>query len=122
MYVRPTLVRFEAFRIGFLGALGVTAALAVVNSFAAASQVVTLVFAALFLALGLNPLVTFLERRGMSLAFAVTSTFLLLILVAAGFFATIIPVVAVQTTDLAEAVPAYITRIQESSWAQRLDR
>ncbi len=119
---RPTLVRFEAFRSGFIGALGVTAALAVVNSFAAASQVVTLVFAALFVALGLDPLVSQLERRGMSRSIAVTSTFVLLVLVAVGFFATIIPVVVEQTGDLASAVPLYIERIESSDLAQRLDR
>ncbi len=122
LFAKPTLVRFEAFRLGFIGALGVTAALAVVNSFAEASQVVTLVFAALFLALGLDPFVTLLERRGMSRGVAVTVTFVLLLLVTAGFFATIIPVVVEQTTSLATEVPDYVVQIQDSSWAQRLDR
>jgi predicted PurR-regulated permease PerM len=117
---RPAL-RVDAFRIGFVGALGVFAAVALVQAVVAAGQVVTLVFAALFLATGLNPLVSWLERQGLSRGPAVALTFLMLVAVATAFLAAIIPVVIEQATGFAGDIPRYIRRFESLPDIQRLD-
>lgn len=119
--VRRPGLRIDAFRVGFVGALGVFAAIALVQALESAGQVVTLVFAALFLATGLNPLVSWLERRGLNRGAAVGLTFLLLVAVATGFLATIIPVVVEQSTGFAGEIPRYIRRLEALPDVQRLD-
>jgi predicted PurR-regulated permease PerM len=115
-------VHLDPFRVGFVGALGVLAATALVGAFVGAGQVVTLVFAALFLALGLDPLVTRLEAWGVRRGGAVALVFLLVVAVAVALVATIVPVVVEQATDLGSRVPRYIDRLEQISSVQRLDQ
>ena len=58
------LNRRSPFYIGLVGGLGVLVAYGLVQSLVRVSQVLTLLAVALFLALGLDPIVRWLERRG----------------------------------------------------------
>ncbi|MGF1655324.1 MAG: AI-2E family transporter [Actinomycetales bacterium] len=118
---RPGL-RVDAFRIGFVGALGVFAAIFLVQAVVSAGQVVTLVFAALFLALGLDPLVVRLERWGLNRGAAVAVVFALLVVAATAFLWTIVPVVIEQATSFGASVPRYVRRVEELEQVQELDR
>ena len=55
----------NAFRIGLLGTLGVGVGLLILTSIANLSTIITYIGAALFLALGLDPAISWLERRGL---------------------------------------------------------
>lgn len=118
---RPGL-RVDAFRIGFVGALGVFAAVFLVQAVVSAGQVVTLVFAALFLALGLDPVVVRLERWGLHRGAAAAVVFVLLLAAAVAFLWTIVPVVIEQATSFAAAVPRYVRRVEQLDQIQELDR
>ena len=58
--------RRSPFRIGFTAALGVAVAYALVQSLIAVRGVLVLLLVAAFLAIGLDPAVHFLDRRGLS--------------------------------------------------------
>ena len=52
----------NAFQIGLLGGLGVLTALVIGNMVATIASIITYVFAAIFIALGLDPVVSFFEK------------------------------------------------------------
>ena len=52
----------NAFRLGLVGTLGVGLGLLIINSVISLSTIITYVGAALFLALGLDPAVSWLEK------------------------------------------------------------
>lgn len=112
---------FSPFGVGFVGALGVLLAVGLVQAFVQAGQIVTLVFAALFLALGLDPFVAWLERHGLPRPAAVGVTFGLLVVGVGGFVAAVAPLVVSESTQLLRVSPFYVGRIEQSEWAQGLD-
>lgn len=66
----------NAFQLGLFGGLGVLTALLLGGAVATLANVITYVFAAIFLALGLDPLVSFLERNKFPRPLAVLSVIL----------------------------------------------
>lgn len=70
---------------------------------------------AFFFAIGLDPLVRFLGRIGLPRPAAVAAVFVGVILVIAGFVASISPPLVRQTQRLAEQVPTFAQRLSESS-------
>ena len=66
----------NAFEIGFLGGLGVLVAIMVGQSFTALATIITYMTAAIFIALGLDPLVRVLEKRGMPRGFSILTVVL----------------------------------------------
>src|SRR5450830_901816 len=74
-----------------------------------AGQVIVWIFIALFLALAINPLVEWLQRRGVhrrGLAVAIAFSAVLLALV--GFVAVFVPILIDQVGKFIDAVPGYV--------------
>src|SRR4030095_12274132 len=78
------LDRHSPFFIGFTGALGVVAAWNVYQAVVSVWSIIMLVFVAAFLAIGLNPAVTRLQRWGLRRGFAVAVVGLAAIAVVTG--------------------------------------
>ena len=112
---------FSPFAVGFSGALGVLLAVGLVQAVVQAGQVVTLVLAALFLALSLDPFVTWLQRHGLPRPAAVGVTFALLVVLVGGFVAAVAPLVISESGQLLRVSPIYARRIEQSELAQTLD-
>src|SRR5689334_18348773 len=74
----PRLLQAGPFRFGFIAATGVLLAVALGFAVASLAQALTLIFLALFISLGLRPIVWRLERLGLSKVVA-------LLIVLAGF-------------------------------------
>jgi predicted PurR-regulated permease PerM len=108
-------VRIRAFRIGFVGALGVLLALLLGSILGQLGTVILYVALALFLALGLDPVVSWLQRREMPRWLAILLVFVIVIGVFVGLIATIVPIVIEQTTNLIEDWDDIVTNIQESA-------
>lgn len=88
------------FRVGFLGALGALLAIALAGIVASLSTVVTYVATALFLALGFDPAISWLERRRLP-RWAAMLTITLSGLVVAGLVVwAIVPSVASQVDEI----------------------
>lgn len=77
-------------------------------------HVLTLIFAAFFLALALNPVVGFLSRRLKieSRARATAAAYILVIAVIIGFFAVVTPPLVRQTRDFVKEVPQLVDNFQ----------
>ena len=80
-------------------------------------SVLMLVFVAGFLAIGLDPAVAFLERRGLKRGLAVTVIFLAGLLALVGFIAAVVPPLVEQVSTFATELPEYV-----DSLAERNDR
>jgi predicted PurR-regulated permease PerM len=109
------------FYIGFVGAIGVLLAYYLLQLVASLSGVLTLVGVAAFLAIGLDPLVRILQRRGLKRGAAVAVVFLGVILVFGGFIAAVVPTVVTQAGELTNSLPDTIDNLRRSSWIHQLD-
>jgi predicted PurR-regulated permease PerM len=103
------------FRIGFTAALGVLLALLLGRAFQLVSNVLVLIVIAAFLAIGLNPAVEWLMRRGRKrgAAVAVVTSAVLLFFVA--FVAAAVPPVVSQAANLREELPARVEALRDDN-------
>ncbi|WP_210418473.1 AI-2E family transporter [Agromyces intestinalis] len=98
---RAPEIKVRAFRIGFVGALGVLAALLLGGVLGQLSTVILYVVFALFLALGLDPVVNWLEKW-MPRWVAILIIIAAVLGVVALLVATIVPIIIEQTTIIVE--------------------
>ncbi|AWB85242.1 AI-2E family transporter [Mycetocola zhujimingii] len=94
----------NAFRIGLVGGLGVLTALLIGGVIGQLSTVLIYIGVALFLALGLDPLVTWLEKR-IPRALAILLVVIAVLGVFAGLLFAVIPVLINQGTNLINDLP-----------------
>ncbi len=118
----------NAFAVGLLGGLGVLVAVGIGAAVGSLATIITYVGAALFLALGLDPLVSWLEKHKFPRPLAIVVVLVGVLGVFAGLIFAIIPVVSEQVANLISTVPNVIqaftdgtvyTTIQEAlPWVQ----
>lgn len=99
------------FRVGLLAGLGVLLAVTIGAMVAQLSTVLTYVGAALFLSLGLDPLVSFLERRGLPRWAALLTTVILVIGGFTGILFAVVPAIVKQGGDLVKGVVDYTSGV-----------
>lgn len=109
------------FRIAFYATWGVVAALAIAAAAREVSDVIVLIVVSAFLAIGLNPAVEFLQRRGFKRGAAVTTMISAVLLFFGGFVAAAVPPVVRQVTELRENIPEYSQRLRENETFRDLD-
>jgi putative heme transporter len=107
-------LKIRAFRIGFVGALGVLLAVLLGNIVGQLGTVILYVALALFLALGLDPVVSWLQRRDMPRWLAILLVFVVVIGVFVGLIATIVPIVVEQTTNIVRDWDDIVETVQNS--------
>jgi predicted PurR-regulated permease PerM len=100
------------FRLGLFGGLGVLVAVALGGILGSLGTVITWVGAALFLALGLDPLVSWLEKRKWPRWLAILTVLVGVLAVFAGLVFAIIPVIVEQVGNAVVAVPELIQGFQ----------
>ncbi|WP_259979525.1 AI-2E family transporter, partial [Microbacterium sp. p3-SID336] len=100
------------FVFGFLVTLGALGAIVIGFALSNLSTVLIYIALALFGALGLDPAVRFLERRGLSRAIAVVITILALIVAVALVLWMIVPIVVQQIAGFVNSVPGMIKDFQ----------
>jgi predicted PurR-regulated permease PerM len=113
--------RRNPFFVGLLGAFGVAVAYVVFRGFADVASVLIIIGLALFLAIGLNPIVTLLTKHSLSRGLAVgIVTFGFLLLVAL-FIVIAVPPIAHEINTLTTNYPKYKANlIAGKGWAGRL--
>ncbi len=109
------------FVFGFLLTLGGLAAIVLGLAVTSLSTVLIYIALALFAALGLDPSVRFLERRGLSRALSVVVVIVSLIVVVALVLWMILPVVIEQIASFVRSVPGMIGDFQRSDLYRTLD-
>lgn len=115
----------NAFRLGLFGGLGVLVAVAIGGGIQVLGPIITYVGAALFLALGIDPAVSWLERRKLPRALAILIVLVGILAVFAGLVLAIIPVISDQVGKLIQAAPAIIDTVTndkqvEGWWGENL--
>ena len=98
-----------AFRFGLLGGLGVLTALLIGNAVVTLATVITYVGFALFLALGLDPIVRKLVDRKFPRPLAILVVVLTVIALFAGFVLALVPVIVEQVTNLYNSLLDFLT-------------
>ncbi|WP_082539376.1 MULTISPECIES: AI-2E family transporter [Microbacterium] len=114
------IARINPFMYGLLGALGVLVALmlgGIVNQLA---TVLVYIGVAIFLALGLDPIVAFIERK-LPRPAAVAIVVSVVVLAFAGIILAIVPIVVDQITNLIDNGPQMVKDIQSAAWFKDLN-
>ncbi|MRH29538.1 AI-2E family transporter [Microbacterium sp. SYP-A9085] len=96
------------FRIAFVATLGVGLGLLLIGSIQTLSTILLYIGTALFLSLGLEPVVAFLVRRRLPRWAAVLVTILLVLAVFAGIVLLIVPTIVSQISQLVQAIQTFL--------------
>lgn len=114
----------NAFRFGLLGGLGVLVAIAIGTAVGTLATILTYIGAAIFLALGLDPAVSFLERHRFPRWLAILTVVVGVLAVFTGLVFAVIPVIVEQTTNLINGITPLIASLSvtDSSWVSDVQK
>ena len=110
------------FMWGLLGGLGALVALWIAMMVVRVSGVLVLVVVAMFLAVGLNPAVEFLMRRGLKRPWAVLCVITGVVLVFAGFLTLLVPIISDQVSAISNSLPGWFDRLQRNHQIREFDQ
>ncbi len=105
------------FRVAFIATLGVGLGILLINSVSTLSTILLYVGTALFLSLGLDPIISWMERRRLPRWAAVLITILLVLALFAGVVLMVVPLIAGQISQLVETITEII---QKNTWQSDL--
>lgn len=105
----------NAFRVGLLGGLGVIVAVGIGATIGSLATIITYVGAALFLALGLDPLVSWLEKHKFPRPLAIVTVLVAVLGIFAGLVFAIIPVISEQVQNAIKTIPGLISGFNDGS-------
>lgn len=108
----PPLNRRSPFLIGFGAAAGVAVTVGLVELILTARDMLLLIGVALFVAVGLEPIVSWLVRRRVPRPLGVLGVLVAFLGIMAGFVAAAMPPLARQASRFAQQVPAYLQTVQ----------
>ena len=106
----------NAFRLGLLGGLGVLVAVGIGSAVASLSTILTYIGAALFLALGIDPAVSWLERHKFPRALAILTVLIAILAVFVGLIFAVVPVIVDQVHNLISSLPDFIATVTRTTW------
>ena len=115
------LSRTSAFYRGWWGAIGVLLAIGLAFAVRDLASVFILVFIAAFLAVGLNPIVELLGRRGVKRSWAVLIVAVIVVGVLALIVAVLISVLQNQVTSFINDGPHLLHKLLEHKWIRNLN-
>nr|WP_237740733.1 AI-2E family transporter [Arthrobacter crystallopoietes] len=107
---------------GFMATVGVGLALLLYFVLTNVGQLLGWIAAALFIALGLDPVVRWLESKGLPRPAGVVAVVLALAGLLAAFFSTLIPTIVNQTTQIVANGPRYADEFLNSQLFQSIDQ
>ncbi|GLY17857.1 AI-2E family transporter [Kineosporia rhizophila] len=117
----PPINRNGPFYFGFVATIGGLLAWQLMKIVTDLSQTITLVVIAVFLAVGLDPLVRFLQRRGLSRNSSVGIVCIAVLSLFGGFAAIVIPDMVDQATELIDSAPDQIDNLTKTPWINELN-
>ncbi|HLU50179.1 MAG TPA: AI-2E family transporter, partial [Planctomycetota bacterium] len=112
----------NAFRFGLFAALGALVAIGIGTAIGSLATILTYIGAALFIALGLDPLVSFLERKRFPRWAAILTVLAGVVGAATGLVFALIPVIVEQVERLADQVLEIIELTQNGELAREVQR
>lgn len=112
----------NAFRAGLIGSLGVGLGIILMTAVQSLATVLTYIFIALFLSLGLDPAVKWLETKKFPKWAAILTVIVGIVGVFVGMIVAILPVMIDQMVSLWQSLPTEITHLQTQDWISYLDK
>jgi predicted PurR-regulated permease PerM len=113
--------RRAPFFVGLFGALGVAVAYVFARGIAEVATVLVIIGLALFIAIGLNPVIEFLMRRGLRRGLAVAVVTFGFLLIIAGFVLAAVSPISHEVSTLVKSYPKYKANlIAGKGWAGQL--
>ena len=109
----------NAFRLGLFGGLGVLVAVVIGSGLATLATIITYVGAALFLALGIDPAVSFLQRHRFPRWAAILTVLAVILAVFAGLVLAVIPVIIDQVNNLIASIPDIVNAVTRDNAVQK---
>lgn len=108
----------NAFRFGLFGGLGVLVALGIGTAVGTLATIITYIGAAIFLALGLDPAVSWLEKHRFPRWLAILTVLASVLAVFTGLVFAVIPVIVEQTSKLISGLGPLIATLgdQDNNW------
>lgn len=102
--------------VAFIATLGVLGGLVLGSAIAAITTIIVYIVLALFVSLGLDPIVRLLERRGLSRAGGIAIVFGVFALLAVAFFVFVLPPILSQVGQFVTAFPDAVREAVSSDW------
>jgi predicted PurR-regulated permease PerM len=118
----PALLRHSPFATGFFGALGALVAVFLAEQFLSISGSIILIVMALFLAIGLHPLVELFMRRGVRRGVSVALVLFVVLSFFTLFIVAIAPVVGEQIASISRSAPGWLDDLQSNQRVQELNQ
>ncbi|QBX56528.1 AI-2E family transporter [Nocardioides seonyuensis] len=115
------LLRHSPFNIGFFGALGALVALFLTEQIFSISSILILLVMAMFLAIGLNPVVEAFMKRGVRRGLAVLGVLAVVLGVLAMFVGAVAPVIGDQIALITSNAPGWLDDLEQNKRIQELD-
>lgn len=112
----------NAFRVGLIGTLGVGLGLLIMTSVVALSTIITYIGAALFLALGLDPVVSWLEKKKFPRWAAILIVLVALLGVLTGVVFAVVPIIVDQVATLSKRIPQLVTAVNTSTFTDDIQK
>ena len=118
----PTNFRIQhAFQFGLLGGIGVLTAIALGNAAISLAGIITSIITALFITLGLEPLIQVIQKRVKKRSYAITLVVLGLLTLVATIALVILPPLITQASSLLVQLPTLLTDFLKLPWVQSAD-
>ncbi len=114
----------NAFRFGLFGGLGVLVAISIGAAIGTLATIITYIGAAIFLALGLDPAVSWLEKHRFPRWVAILCVVVAVLAVFTGLVFAVIPVIVEQTSKLIEGLSPLISALgdQDNNWVAQVQK
>ncbi len=110
----PLLLRHSPFQFGFMAALGALVAIFLSSQLGELSGILVMLVLALFLAIGLNPLVELFMRRGLKRGLSLGIVLLCVLGVVALFVLAVSPVLSDQFAMIVKNAPLWFEQLQQN--------
>ena len=104
-----------------MGATGALVAFWLLTNIQAIGNTLILILVSLFLAAGLNPAVSFFERRGLRRGYAVLVVIICVVVAVVLFLVAIVPVITDQVKSITDQAPTWFDQLQHNRTVQDLD-
>lgn len=102
--------------IAFVATLGVLGGLVLGSAIASITTILIYIVLALFISLGLDPIVRMLERRGVKRGVGILIVFGVFALLAVAFFVFLLPPIIAQVVAFVQNFPEALAAAKESAW------
>ncbi len=118
----PTNFRIQhAFQFGLLGGLGVLTAIAIGNAAISLAGIITSIITALFITLGLEPLIQVIQRRVKKRSYAISIVVLGILALVLTMALVILPPLVNQASSFIVQLPTLLTDFLKLPWVQSAD-